>query len=618
MTVQLEQLASRATVRIGPDQAPKTLWGSGFFVAPGWVLTCAHVLPNAAGAENVGRLRVQGHQLNATARLAYRLGGGTDPGQDLALLRLEGPLPPHACVRLTDRCDPPNRVTALGWRTPAGGEPQRWSGHSECSGRDGSYGLTLAPHMEIPHGASGGPLLDRDHGVVAGVVKARKANDYGGLAVAATALRSFGEARPVDNESHLGRDPYATLIREHDRWHQSARGGHSWVRLQSGIRAGGERAWAPDDSAEASALLAALPRPVSSATLQRMITVVLGYEPLWEDELAPIDWRDGQGWVHDQPGGADIIALHYLLAVAEECRRLAPDAVAELEHWVKARIEALPEYLGALLRHRAANTVLHAEPHDDERPVVAVELEPNAYQPEDRFHWRVWSWPEGSVTARVLDEDEADEGASLTELPDVLDEPLGRAFRLLDAGERRTRLELALPVEHFGLQVHRWPLGARRQVVLRCLKRRGEPASAWRERWSGVVDGGLNALQMHWPEYPKAALETAPPGAVPVLCRPPQQTLGWLADAIGAGYAVALWSLRTEHARACGRNCGELYSRTTQLLASTARAAALPERLRVLRERADDLDSDWADHLALLYDDPHRPIPLCDDVLDSP
>ncbi|MET9752447.1 hypothetical protein ABZY43_08715, partial [Streptomyces syringium] len=39
----LTALAGAATVALQPaDDA--ALWGSGFFIAPGWVLTCAHVL----------------------------------------------------------------------------------------------------------------------------------------------------------------------------------------------------------------------------------------------------------------------------------------------------------------------------------------------------------------------------------------------------------------------------------------------------------------------------------------------------------------------------------------------------------------------------------------------
>ncbi|MEW1829304.1 trypsin-like peptidase domain-containing protein [Streptomyces sp. NPDC088196] len=643
MTGRLEQLAIRATVRIGPDAAPGTLWGSGFLVAPGWVLTCAHILPLADGPESVAPLRVQGHQLDTRARLAYWLGGGTDPEQDLALVRLEDDAANgHACVRLTDRCGPPHQVTAFGWRTPTGGAPQRWNGHSECNGRDGSYGFTLGPQMEIPHGASGGPLLDREHGVVAGIVKARRTGKDGGLAVAATALRGFREARAVGGEDSLGPDPYAELIRAHDRWHHSMTAGPNWVRLQGELRAGG---WGARDSAEASALLAELPRPVSSAELQRMISRVLGYEPLWEDELAPVDWRDGQGWAHDERDGAEIVALHYLLAVAQSCRRRAPDAVAELERWVKARIERLPDYVAALLRERAGSerelTAVgdrladYPDAHDDagpavpdsERPVVAVELELNPYGPGDRFHWRVWSWPGGPDTARMLDEDTEDEGAPLADLQRALHQPLRRAFRELDAEHRRARLELALPVEHFGLDAHQWPrtaepsMGARRQVVLRSLNRRGEPAPVWRERWDKVSGSVLKALPVHSPEYAKEALEAAAHDAVPVLCRPPQQNADALTDAIGAGYGVALWSLRGEHARACGVDCGELYVRSAQLLGSVDGAAALPERLRALREQAgeeDGEDAAWTAHIALLYDDPSRPLPACDDPLDSP
>ncbi|MET7487393.1 trypsin-like peptidase domain-containing protein [Streptomyces sp. NPDC005538] len=642
MTGRLEQLASRATVRIGPDTAPGTLWGSGFLVAPGWVLTCAHVLPIDAGVENVGTLRVQGHQLDTPARLAYWLGGGTDPEQDLALVRLEDDATHgHACVRLTDRYDPPHQVTAFGWRTPTGGAPQRWSGHSECNGRDGSYGFTLAPHMEIPHGASGGPLLDRDHGVVAGIVKARRAGKDGGLAVAATALRGFREARAVGGEDSLGSDPYAALIRSHDRWHQGMTVRPNWVGLQGELPTVGRRGWGPGDSAEASALLAGLPRPVSSAELQRMISRVLGYEPLWEDELAPVDWRDGQGWAHDQPDGAEIVALHYLLAVAHACRRRAPDAVAELERWVKARIEQLPDFLAALLRERAGEdrglTAAGADAGgladnpvvlpDSERPVVAVELELNPYGPGERFHWRVWFWPDGPDTVRMLDEDTDEEGVRLTELQRVLHRPLRQAFGKLDAEERPARLELALPVQHFGLDAHQWPrtaeppLGAQRQVVLRSLNRRGEPAAVWRERWDGVTGSVLKALPVHSPEYAKEALEAAEPDAVPVLCRPPQQDADSLTDAIGAGYGVALWSLRGEHGRACGTDCGDLYGRTAQLLGSVDGAAALPERLRALREQAGEEggeDAAWSAHIALLYDDPRRPLPVCEDPVDSP
>ncbi|MFH0520864.1 trypsin-like peptidase domain-containing protein [Streptomyces sp. M41] len=638
MTDRIGQLAVRATVRIGPDGEPGTLWGTGFFVAPGWLLTCAHVLPLTRGAEGVGPLRVRGHRLDAPARLGYWLGGGGDPEDDLALVRVPEDVE-HACVRLTDRCDRPLRVAAYGWRTPQGRTPQRWDGESECNGRDGAFGLTLGPQMEIPSGASGGPLLDREHGVVAGIVKARRTGRDGGLAVSATALRGFRTARPVGGEDGLGADPYGELIRAHDRWHQAAEGPMSWVLLQEGIRPGGARCWAPRDSAQAGALLSALPRPESSAQLQDVIARVLGHEPLWEDETAPVDWRDGQGWLYDDYEDADLRSLHYLRAVAAVTAARAPDAARALERWVERRADRLPDHLRALVVEKGVtpSTARNRVCADDgDGPVVAVELIPDLFRPHDRFHWRIWCWRGGAGTVRALDEGPSDEGAALAELPHLLGGPLARAFAQLDAGPRQTRLELALPVEHFDVDVHLWrpgpvvrslrphpaerPFGVHRQVVLRCLKRCGEPADMWRERWRGVVEGGLKALPVPSPAYAKDTLEAAPPGAVPVLCRSPGESSGTLTEAIGAGYAVVLWNLKAEHAHGCGAGCEQLHDRTARLLGSTGRATALPERVRALRERISEADEDafWAEHLALLYDDPHRPIPLCEDRLESP
>ncbi|MFF4798653.1 trypsin-like peptidase domain-containing protein [Streptomyces sp. NPDC001351] len=655
MNGRLDALLSRATVRIGPGRAPDTLWGSGFFVAPGWVLTCAHVLPLAHGPERVGVLRVQGHQrVTARARLAYWLGGGTDPEQDLALLQVTDELD-HTCVRLTDRYDPPLAVTAHGWRAPDGGLPQRWSGHTECNGKDGAHGLTLAPHVEIPHGASGGPLLDRDRGMVAGVVKARRTGKDGGLAVAVTALRGFRRAVPV-GEPLLGTDPYAALIRAHDRWHERTGDRLSWVKAQDELCGAAARRWKPRDSAEASALLAALPQPGSPAELQRLIERVLGDEPFWEDEHAPHDWRDGHGWLYDHAEGADVVSLHYLRVVAHTCADRAPEAAAALERWVERRAEQLSDHMRALLMGVAvwapppwgsaaprehyghplpAAPAEEAGDQQDLGPVVAVELEPDLFRPHDRFHWRIWTWAGGHDSAQAVDQDAGGDGASLAELPYLLNEPLTRAFGRLDT-DRRARLELALPVEHFGVDAHLWrpgpvvrslkphpaerPFGVHRQVVLRCLKRRGEPTDVWRERWRGVTEAAPKALPLSSDAEAAQALEAAPPGAVPVLCRPPAEGTGPLTQAISAGYGVVLWNLKGEHAYGCAEDCSRFQDGVAELLGSAGRANALPERLRVLRERVSHADSGayWAEDLALLYDDPHRPIPFCDDPLESP
>ncbi|MDJ1135270.1 trypsin-like peptidase domain-containing protein [Streptomyces iconiensis] len=127
-TSRLEVLVGRATVWLGPDERCQegpgghAMWGSGFFVAPGWVLTCAHVLrpagesgPRSRLGEDAARpFLVHGEHGRVRARAGYWLMDGEGaPEQDLVLVRLLEETA-HSCVWLTDRCDRPFRVTAHG------------------------------------------------------------------------------------------------------------------------------------------------------------------------------------------------------------------------------------------------------------------------------------------------------------------------------------------------------------------------------------------------------------------------------------------------------------------------------------------------------------------------
>jgi len=648
---ELEDLTRGATVRLGPDDDTDRLWGSGFFVAPGWVLTCAHVLHLGDEGERTGPLRVRGEHGSARARPAYWLGSRTDPEQDLVLLRLLEDVP-HTCVRLSDRYDRPHDITALGWRVSAG-TPRTWSGHCLVNGTDGDYGVTLGPETEIPHGASGGPVLDRVHGTVAGVVKARRRGDDGGLAISVTALRAFGAAIPLDGEDTLGPDPYHALIRAHDHWHHRQREARTtrrtcWVAAQEKLIEAGEREWSPYDSAAACALLADLPLPDGTGTLEDLVKAVLDVEPHWRGAPPPRDWRDGHGWLYDRGERADIAFLHYLLLVARRCAEGPAEPVAALEDWLKERLEELPDPERGLLKARltvagAPLCVTRLRPAppladlDGNGPVVAVELEPDAFRPNDRFHWRIWAWSGGAETVRPWAEADSAGGVSLAALPDELSTPLDEAFGQLDSERCRARLELALPMEHFDVNVDLWrsrravrsyrphpaerPFGVHRQVVLRCLRRSGEPpAQAWQSRWLGLAGGGLEALPLNSPAYAKDSLAAASGAAVPVLCRTAAESLDSLREVIGAGYGLALWSRGAQHTYGCGKHCLELHEHAAKLLRRTGRATVLPEELRRLRERISENDSaaEWAEPLALLYDDPGRPIPLCDEPVSSP
>lgn len=630
MTVsKLDTLAVHATVWIGPDDGSGTQWGSGFFVTPEWVLTCAHVLLAHGPAERVGPLRVVGTHGEARARAAYQVDSGAEPENDLVLLRLLDGARSQFCVRLSDRIDTLTSLTAYGRYVPrAGTAPGEWTGHCEIDALHGSFGLALKG-PDIPHGASGGPVLDRERGVVSGVVKARWRGERGGLAIAASALRRFEAAVPVGDEDSLGPDPYRALIRAHDHWHEehAASSSTSWVAAQDKLCGAGER-WTARDSAAASALLAELPPPASTDELVAQIGKVLGERnPLWPGTVPPRDWRDGHGWLYEAADGDDLAFLHYLLIVGRLCEQRSPAAAAALLHWVKRRAERLPGRHQALL-DLAKPPVLPAPGSDPDSadPVVLLELRPDVNHPRDRFHWQVWTWHSGADSPTLGRHSETEEGDALPSLPYVLSEPLREAFERLDTDLGRARLEVVLPVEHFDLDIHLWRcqlrvrssrpqpaeriFGVHRQVVLRCA-RRGPHTQAWQRRWRSAGEESLKALMLTGSGQERPALRDAPSGAVPVLCRPAAESVPFLRELIAEGYGLALWNREARHTYGCSPHCRDLHLHSERLLRDTGRAAALPEELRVLRERISEQESDvdWADPLALMYDDPRRPVP---------
>ena len=243
---QLCKLAAAATVdiRAAPGSGDGSLWGSGFLVAPEWVLTCAHVFVHPDGWRRgtapgeligvvVGGRTVPGrveYSMPSPDSTAARM--GRDPevrdetfaeavmqvGPDLALVRLlpvrgeaagaaEGP-PGEARIRI------PHPAYFTGQhgpaRPPAGSEPV-WLGDRyddfldqavllSAHGRPGAGNgdraeaallsaefagrngqqILLGTPTPIRKGASGGPVLHLGRGEVVGVVKARYRGGTGG------------------------------------------------------------------------------------------------------------------------------------------------------------------------------------------------------------------------------------------------------------------------------------------------------------------------------------------------------------------------------------------------------------------------------------------------------
>ncbi|MFI8102043.1 trypsin-like peptidase domain-containing protein [Streptomyces sp. NPDC086023] len=542
----LDPLVLAATVRVHapPDGygEPRTddTWGSGFFIAPGWVLTCAHVVGEGGG----GAVRIVGREIGitfasgdsgATGTVAGRVEcvlpetagelrpAGMWPAPDLALVRVLDPVD-HACVWLTDR-PRVNRfaeVAYFGCTDDTGlpditGRPTRLRGEA---GR-GTL-LRLGAEDEIEPGMSGGPVVDLERGEVIGVVKARRNDLGGGLAVAVTQLRTL----PMSAKSRMGL--YRRVMRAHDRHHsdqhqsdQNTRptwtdaqlrlqmegggvgggglgggglgggglggGGLGGGGLGGGGMGGGPRLTAAE-RVTLTGLLAELPPPASSEAVQSLVDRVRGEE--WTGLTpAPLSWRDGLGMLYDPPGagGEAAAMLRYAteVSLAEHREPVAPGADEDLWDWVYETAggrfwRGLRKELGdrheAGLRARPAHGHVPAagaappSPYGTGLPAgPSVLLEAWAHGWEDVYDWRV------SVLLGPEHVAPVDSGvrATLHGLPDALRAPLAEGFRRCDTADAAALLEVAVAPELFTLDVDEWtvaggvPLGVQRPVVFR-------------------------------------------------------------------------------------------------------------------------------------------------------
>jgi len=370
----------------GDEAGGAPFWGSGFFIAPGWVLTSAHVVGRGRGAVWRGE-RVIGITTAAGERFAGELVCGLpsppDPGRppaswedpDLALVRVPeaeaavgaassgpsggsvsvpgartpsgpgGPAdtggtvasPGVDCLWLSDRSAlAPAEVGLYGWTSGAGPGAERYVGGAGTV--SGGSGGPLVLRGGFPRaGCSGGPVVDLSRGSVIGISKGRsRAGDEAGLAVPITASRGFCDAGPAARES------WHEALRAHDRYHWGRyRGpGQSWPRVQTDLEiAANGLGFTAGLRAELFGRLAELPPPGSAGQVLEMVNEARS-EVLSDsyqlDVPAPRSWREGVGMLyapHDgRPNGPDAgrdfereaVLLYAVKVYASLCENSAP------------------------------------------------------------------------------------------------------------------------------------------------------------------------------------------------------------------------------------------------------------------------------------------------------
>ncbi|MFD5460255.1 VMAP-C domain-containing protein, partial [Streptomyces olivaceus] len=110
-------------------------------------------------------------------------------------------------------------------------------------------------------------------------------------------------------------------------------------------------------------------------------------------------------------------------------------------------------------------------------------------------------------------------------------------------------------------------------------------------------------------------------GTVPVLCRFDSHRRGddaaAFASLVRGGFGVALWRRRRGLPDAV---CGEFHRGTLDEIGGPANAHRLPEAVRDLRARlrSGRPETFWADGIALMYDNPHQPLPGTGDPVEAP
>ena len=188
--LSLREQLKRCTVQL---LVPGKSLGTGFFVAPGFILTCAHVVQTAR--ENNLSIEVclwDGQSIGQGSIDKYVLEKipikDTLPGQkfqylypDLALLQVK--LTDHPCVYLDTQVSSGNQLHMYGYpdNFPGGDEAEFvYEGESRI---DNQRFLLKFREGEARPGFSGAPLLNLNTGGVCGVVQTTRGSDIGGRAI---------------------------------------------------------------------------------------------------------------------------------------------------------------------------------------------------------------------------------------------------------------------------------------------------------------------------------------------------------------------------------------------------------------------------------------------------
>jgi hypothetical protein len=582
--------------------------GSGFWIAPALVLTCAHVVP--AGPGVTVEVGWDEHVLAGmvTDQLPAAGGVGLWPFPDLAIVQVSDS-PDHPCVWLSEHVPTDGAALAAFGHSGAMGEglqqariDGRLSGwHSFGEGRFWQF-----KGNELVAGMSGGPVLDLAAGVVCGLVTMtiEQGADRGGYLVPLDGLRRLPAAR------------WQEVLVAHDRFHAGDTG---WTELRSALTRPGPAPPSPvtpRDEVEILGLLAELPLPDEVGLLSLFVS------------SSP----DGR------PPGRPLWALRDVASVLIDSIGPAADSTIPLLRMMHNLVGAVPgtnaerglyDWATSLSGRVGLSRVLKTWRSDSGAAppvtggVIVVQVIPGTAE-IDRYRLTVSVHRDAGPSHRLYCDETPRH--TLDAVKEVACQQLRAALCWL---EGNAQIEFVVPIELFDEPFEELAptkpytnLGRKYRLVLRDYDRLYDPIVRydWQRRWQrlGEAEGEIRWITCNedlTPEQFSAELEQHPETTLVGLSRRPSCTghAGeMLRVALDSGVPAALWRRDTcpEHDNGTNTNhcSGRRFRSAFTATFGTTPTADLPETVRLLRNRAAGQSSSQADHdcrgIVLLWDDP--------------
>lgn len=600
----IETLLRECTVGVSGDSD-----GSGFWIAPGFVVTAAHVVGHRGSVE----VRHQGHTYHGTVLAISEppKGRGWWPYPDLAVVSVMTPPVRHHCLRIDYRM--PSRAGALvaaGGSSTYGHSADHRHQYMTASPRfagihgPGDQAMWRVEGDELPSGMSGGPVLNQNTCLVSAVTSFERLPDshLGGLVVPIQALR------------HLNAPVIREVRRAHDSFHATDQ---RWPTLFRDTTRAGTGQVTESEERALLGILARLPESDDHLAMYLQSAGTLSTEP----QLPLLTHGDVIAELSLLPQASEERGPRVLSYVLEVARRIGPGAsTADLIRWagdLQHRL-AHPRH-GPTRPRRAAD-------RDPLASVIAC-LQPVSYD-RNMFWVRMWRF---SGSASMVDCSPQLDPQPLGGAVEALKAALPAQISILHRLSARVAIEVFLPRDLLNLAVDEWrihadrqwsALGSKHAVVVRDIARfqRSVDRRAWLARWNAVADEDLalslnpiTCADIRTHEVLESWFELDESRAVLALPTAPEPTATSAALDVGlpAGVPVYVWP--RNGCRGCNvsgsRYCSShsFYTWLRQALAGVT-VKDLPERFRRLRNEAvnSQVADHWASSMALLWDDPRR------------